>query len=214
MKSKIGSYLVIDLETGGLPNVNKQATYDVPISEMALVMVDNELNIIDKDSFYINPYLPPQNYTKKAFEVNGSTLEILEKEGIPIEEVIDRIKGFIEVNNVLKPLPVLVGQNIRKFDLQFLENLFELFGDDLYKSVQSIVFDTLEFAYIMYWEAPNYKLGTLCTQYDIDLENAHTALADTVATAELWISYTKMLRGESESDETEEETEEETKFEF
>jgi len=198
MKSRISNYLVVDCETGGLPSKTKDPVYDIALTEIALVLVNSELNIVAKDSFYIKPY--PAIYDSKALEITGLTKEKLKENGISIVSAAERITTFLKENDFGKNKPTLVGQNIINFDLAFFENLFTLCSDDLYKHFNTKVFDTLDFAHLKYNELNNYKLPTLCTKMDIELVNAHSALPDTIATAELWISYLKLLRSDGVND--------------
>ena len=45
-------------------------------------------------------------------------------------------------------------------------------------------------------EQENYKLGTCCRKEGVELVNAHRALADTRANAELLIKYLQIFRGD------------------
>tara|TARA_R110000803_G_scaffold210835_1_gene284174 strand:+ start:42378 stop:43046 length:669 start_codon:yes stop_codon:yes gene_type:complete len=201
-KSKYQDFLVYDTETGGLPSKEFPAFYGIPLTEVALVMVSPDLEIVGKDSFLISPhYKDGLQYQSKASEVSGITIPMLEKDGISTKEALDRIKDFINSYRSSNTKPTLVGHNIRSFDNPFLENWFEFCKDDLYKLVSKYDIDTLDLCHQIFPEAPNYQLGTMCDQYDIELVKAHRALPDTIGNAELFIEIFKRLRGQVVSSE-------------
>ena len=74
---------------------------------------------------------------------------------------------------------VIVGHNVRRFDLPFLGNEYSRSGSLVPKPVA--VIDTLELARRLKLPRP-HNLGALCSRYGIDLTNAHTASADAAAT--------------------------------
>ncbi len=194
-KSRIQDYLVMDTETGGLPSKTKFGTLDIALCEVAMVMVSPELKIVGKGSFLIKPY--EAEYQSKALSVNGLTMEVLRNDGIHLNEGVPTINDFINSYKTTKTKPVLVGHNMKRFDLQFIENLYLMHKKDLWKSVNNYVIDTLELSHMMYPEAPNFKLGTMVGQFDIELVDSHRAVADAISTAELLINYLKNLRGEN-----------------
>lgn len=195
-KSRIQDFLVYDLETGGLPSSKLEAFHNIPITEIALVYVNPELEIIAKTSFLIKPYKDDLVYQAKASEVSGITKDLLLSDGISIEESFITVKDFISSYQTSKSKPRLVGHNIKSFDNKFMENFFSYMDDNLYNYVQKECEDTLEWSHRVFNEAPDYKLGTMCDQFDIELDGAHRALPDTVANAELFIRFMKNLRGD------------------
>ena len=199
-KSKYQDFLVFDTETGGLPSKANPAFYGVALTEVALVMVSPELEIVGTDSFLIEPnYKDGLMYSSKASEVSGITLDMLTKEGITPKVALDRTLDFINSYRTSNKKPTLVGHNIRSFDNPFMINWFDFCKEDLYKWVNKSDIDTLDLCHLVFPEAPYYNLGTMCDQYDIELTDAHRALPDTIANAELFIKIFKDLRGESEN---------------
>lgn len=197
-RSKYQDFLVFDTETGGLPSKTKPAFYNTALTEVALVMVSPELEIVGKDSFLFAPhYKEDLIYGSKASEVSGITIDMLKKDGISPKEALDRTLDFINSFRSSNTKPTLVGHNIRSFDNPFMINWFEFCGSDLYKWFNKLDIDTLDLCHKVFTEAPFYNLGTMCDQYDIELSKAHRALPDTIANAELFIKIFKDLRGES-----------------
>lgn len=233
MKSPFQYFAVCDVETGGLISKTKQAVYDVALTEVAIVIVDaNSLEIVDKDSWLIQPYDDNVEYNPQAAAVSGISKQMCEADGYPINDVCNKICGFLKQYKVGRNLPTMVGHNFRGFDQFFIANLFEYCQVDMSKvlncssenikaleelsgicknckdeeivgSIISAVdkmnklamFDTIEFARLLWPEAPNYKLGTCCNQVGVDLVEAHRALPDTIATAKFFIKMLKNLRG-------------------
>jgi len=196
-ESKYQNFLVYDVETGGLPSKENPAFDKMALTEVALVMVSPELEIIAKTSFLFAPYFDDLIYTSGAASVSGITKQMCIDEGIDPFEALDITQDFISTYNKSKKKPTLVGHNIIKFDNPFLENWFKACNDDLYKYVNKDPKDTLDLCHLLFPEAPNYKLGTMCDQFGVELVGAHRALPDTIANAELFIEIMKNLRGEN-----------------
>lgn len=198
-KSRIQSYLVLDVETGGIPKGVELAVLDVAITEIALVMVSPELEIIGEYSSLIKPYSKVAKYDAGAAAVSGITKEDCIAEGKDIKEVVKECIEFINTYKAGGTKPVMVGHNIKSFDAAFVENTFLMGKADLYKHVQEHMVDTMEECYKIFPEAPDFKLGTMCGQFDIELTQAHRALPDTLANTELWIGILSRARGEGMS---------------
>jgi DNA polymerase III subunit alpha, Gram-positive type len=186
-------FVVCDTETGGLPNKDKSATIDVALTEIAYATIDCEsLEIIGSGSWLIKPYADGLEYNPQAAQVSGISRQMCEKEGLPIEQVHKEFVKMLIDNKVGKLLPIMVFQN-KSFDIPFLENMFLLMNDDFNKYIERTE-DTLHWARMKFIEKPNFKLGSIAEYLNIDLVNAHRALVDTMATAQIWISFMKSLR--------------------
>ena len=74
---------------------------------------------------------------------------------------------------------VIVGHNVDRFDWPFLRSEFLRAGHAMPKPLA--ILDTLKIARKLKIP-PSHKLGSLCQQFGISLENAHTAGADAAAT--------------------------------
>jgi len=210
-------FIAIDHETGGLPGVgsnkNKLATIDVALTEVALVTINNEsLEIISKHSWLVKPYDDNLIYDKGAEKASGINKGMCEEDGIDIKEVYENVVEIFEKNKLGKHKPILVMQN-KSFDTPFIENLFKIFGDDVYKYIERIE-DTLHWARYKWIEKPKFNLGSIAEYCGIDLVQAHRALPDTLVTAEIWISFMKNLRGENVKSEIKEEVKFRENFKF
>ena len=194
MDSPYRNYLVIDTETGGLPKGDKKAVYDYALTEIAVVAVSQQLEIIDQTSWLIKPYKEDLLYEKKAEEVSGISQQMCINEGLDASEVHKYFLAMLKKHKVGSQLPVIVMHNMR-FDIPFLMNFFEFMKDDLTKYVKPEPEDTLKWARMCWPVSTNYKLGTCCENANITLQDAHRALTDTIATAKLWIYFQKNLRG-------------------
>lgn len=196
-------FIALDCETGGLPKSGKIATVDVALTEVALVTVENEkLDIISQDSWLIAPYDDNLIYDKGAEKVSGISKEMCKKEGLPIEKVYQNILGVLKDNKLGKNKPILIMQN-KSFDTPFIENLFQIFGDDLWKHIERVE-DTLHWARYRWIEKPKFNLGSIAEYCELDLVQAHRALQDTLITAKIWINFMKSLRGENQLTQKEE----------
>lgn len=191
-------FIALDTETGGLPKNGKMATIDIALTEAALVTIGNEkLDILSSNSWLIKPYDDNLIYDKGAEKVSGISKEMCEKEGLPIEEVYQNILGVLKDNKLGKNKPILIMQN-KSFDTPFIENLFQIFGDDLWKYIERIE-DTMHWARYLWVEKPKFNLGSIAEYCELDLVQAHRAEADTLITAKIWIHFIKRLRGENQS---------------
>ena len=188
-------YIVFDVETGGLTSKTKKALIDIALTEVAMVVVDNEsLEILSEDSWLIQKYDDDLIYDKGAEKVSGITPQMLIDEGLPIDEVYSNILNVLKSNKLGRQKPILVVHN-SGFDMSFIEPLFQLFKDDLWKHIDSVE-DTMVWARKKYIEKPGFKLAQVADYCGLDLVQAHRALPDTVTTAKVWIHFMKCLRGE------------------
>lgn len=191
-------FFVVDVETGGLPEkLRMQATTEVALTELAFVVVENEsLEIIDKGKWIFKPYKPDLIYHPEAAKVSGIDKAFCEKNGLEMGEAFKEILNFIKQYKSSKKYikHYLVGQNILKFDLDFIINLFALNNTNINEYFDDNVFDTLVFSRLKFIEARSFSLISNCQMAGITLIDAHRAMNDTIATAELWIHFLKSLR--------------------
>ena len=87
--------------------------------------------------------------------------------------------GHTEVISSLIEGSVIIGHNVRRFDIPFLGHEYSRAGQRAPRPLA--VIDTLELARRLKLPRP-HNLGALCRRYGIDLTNAHTASADAAAT--------------------------------
>lgn len=195
MNSTIRYIIVGDSETGGLPDKSKQAFYDVALCEFAFVVIDiHEMKVVEEWSTLFKPYKDGLEYSPRALEVNGLTLEQLQENGRLVKDIYkDMVTLFKKYKNP-RIGAVLAGHNFQPFDMPFLINMFEFCGDSIWNYV-TFVEDTMKLAWYRATEQENYKLGTCCRMEGVDLVDAHRALADTKANALLLLKYISYLRG-------------------
>ena len=142
-----------------------------------------------------------KTYNPQALRVTHMTSEMLFEEGKDIDEVVGDIVNLIQKYTVANSKPILAGHNIKKFDCAFLEKLLMRKGHDLYKmTCDSQMIDTLEWARLRWFDLPSYSLGVCCNAVGLTLKEAHRALPDTEANAQLLITMLKGLRGQGSSE--------------
>lgn len=149
-------FAVLDLETTGF-----DARGNDRIVEVAIVHLDSELNVSAEYSSLVNP---------------SRDLGATHIHGISGRDVADA-PPFLEVaDDIIRWLSgrIIVAHNAR-FDSDFLYAEFERLGLSL---PHLALIDTLELT--------GMSLGNSCEDYGIVIEDAHTALGDARATAELF----------------------------
>lgn len=155
-------YVVIDFETTGL-SANKEE-----IIQIGAVKYRNHKEV-DRFHTYIKP---SKKVSKRITDITGITNEMLE-EAPSMNEQIDNLIKFIDDMT-------LVAHNAY-FDMAFLYTL----TDKGYKIPKYRVVDTLALARKNIIDVDNHKLVTLSKYLNID-HNAHDALGDCLATAEVY----------------------------
>jgi DNA polymerase-3 subunit epsilon len=153
------NYTIIDLETTGFGKYDR-------IVEVGMVKVNSFGEIIESFSTLVNP-----NRDISASHIHGITATMVK--GAPsFEEIHYHVNEFMKNS-------VPVSHN-KTFDFKFLSREMKLSG------VSNFEMDglcTLQLSKIAFPELPCRKLSSLCEYFDIDLENYHTALDDSIATA-------------------------------
>lgn len=197
MKSPYSNFVVIDIESGGLPNATKRAVYNIALTEVAFVVVSANLEVVEEKSWLIKPYKEDLIYDKGAEIASGISRAMVEKDGMDIQTAVAEQKAILKKYKDGSALPVVLGHNFVKFDSEFMINSFEFCKEDILKYVNSEPEDTLKWSRLRWPESNNYKLGTCCENAGITLIDAHRALNDTRVTAQLWIHFMKNLRGEN-----------------
>ncbi|SDI94512.1 PolC-type DNA polymerase III [Natribacillus halophilus] len=163
------AFVVFDVETTGL-----SAVYDT-IIELAAVKVENG-EIVDRFESFAQPHMP---LPAKITELTGITDEML-TDASDVGEVLRQFADFVGDAG-------LVAHNA-SFDIGFINAGFKQQG---WAESEQPVVDTLELARFLYPNMKNYRLNTLCKQFDIELVSHHRAIYDTEATAYLFM---KMIR--------------------
>lgn len=185
------NYCVIDVETTGLLDESKAEVVEVG----CLVLDCDDLSEVGRFQSLVRPRnldcnKPIPKWAAGAFKKHKITLDELNN-APDAEEVCNKLIGLF------KGKPILVGHNLYGFDIFMLQRLFgscDLNIDD-YTWGPSI--DTYTLAYLTYREnrnVKNYKLDTLCNLMDISLKNAHRAMVDVDATAEVFKRFVSAMR--------------------
>jgi DNA polymerase-3 subunit epsilon len=178
-------FLYLDVETTGLDH-----------KKAALIEVSGifELNgqVVQEFELLINPYSYPREIEvqEKALAVNNRTTS-------EIQTFIDQKTCFDWLCTATKQYtdyykcnrPFIIGYNTN-FDIQFIQSWFEVNNAKFVEYFQYKYIDVLQFVmalgYIGLIDMFNNNLKDMCLKLDIELNNAHTALADIKATRELF----------------------------
>lgn len=165
-------YVVFDVETTGL-NAAEHT-----IIEIAAVKMKG-LEIVDQWSELVDPQLA---IGPKTTEITGITNEMLRGKDT-LETVLPKFKEF--AGNA-----ILVAHNA-EFDRGFINACAKRIGMETWSNP---FLDTLPLARMMYKDMRTYRLGSLTKRFNVDLVNAHRALDDTVALAQVFQYMLKDIR--------------------
>ena len=152
--------LALDLETTGISTNNDR------IVQIALIGSSEDGGQIS----YENLVNPRRSIPMQASNVHGiydSDVRSLGDFSTLADEIYEQIEGA-----------VIIGHNVRQFDLPLLNNEFRRLGR--LPPNPKVVLDTLEIVRRVKLPRP-HNLGALCRKHGISLENAHTAAADAAA---------------------------------
>lgn len=152
--------LALDLETTGISTNNDK------IVQIALIGSSEDGSEIS----YENLINPRRSIPIQASNVHGifdSDVKNLSDFSAFADEIYEQVEGA-----------VIIGHNVRQFDLPLLNNEFRRLGR--LPPNPKVVLDTLEVVRRVKLPRP-HNLGALCKKHGISLENAHTAAADAAA---------------------------------
>lgn len=201
MNTSVKYMCIADTETGGIPSKGgkgkpeKKAFYDVALCEVAVVVIDCvNLKIVEEYDEIIKPYKDDLEYSPQAEAVHGLSKTILEENGIDAKQAYSDIKRLLKNYANPKIGAIFCGHNFQLFDIPFFEGLFEFNKDNLWDYVK-FVEDTMKLSWYRGVEQENYKLGTCCKKEGVELVDAHRALNDTRANAQLMLKYLSYIRG-------------------
>ena len=174
----INKYVIFDLETTGLD------TDTDAIIEISALKVENG-EIIDEFSTLVNPCM---HIPYEASCVNGIVDDMV-KDAPKIEEALKDFIAFAGNN-------VLMGQNIKRFDLRFIQrDAVRYFG----KQISNDYVDTLFVAQRYLPELDSHSLESLADYYDISYDGAHRALADCHINKKVYDCLAKEMTNPSEA---------------
>lgn len=177
------NYIVLDTETGGfVPSKN-------PLTQIAFIAVDS---ITFEEKFRFNKYIKPYDdnlyISQSASDLTGITQEKCEKEGSPLEEVLEEMNTLFKNLKVSYYLPILAGHNL-SFDLMFLEDVYNrVYGvnsgknsmNKLYDYCMHTCMDTMFLSRQKFCnnEVANFKLETIGEYIGVMNTSAHNAFSD------------------------------------
>ena len=173
--------LAFDLETTGISTNNDR------IVQIALIGSDSAGEAVNYETL-INP--------RRAIPSGASAVHGIYDSDV--KGLADFSKHADEIHNLIEN-SVIVGHNVRKFDMPLLENEFRRIGRLPPKP--KAMMDTLEIVRRVKVGRP-HNLGSLCQRHGISLDNAHTAAADAAASLLLFwrltMDHTLMFRNSLE----------------
>lgn len=191
---KKANYIIFDFETGGFSELEN------PITQIALLTIDgNTLKELDRFETYIKPY-DDLVITKKALEITGLKMSDI-KNGIDKKEAVDVLSKYFKksmVNARPENKPILIGHNVQ-FDNGFLFYLFESCKKDLFSFVSDTSICTMAQAKQAFPDIDSLKLANCCKWAGIELNDAHKAMNDVLATTKLFRFFVNKMRATGNS---------------
>lgn len=188
------AYVILDLETGGLDcKIN-------PITEIALIAVDSvTFKEITRFQTFVKPY-DDLEYEEEALSTTGISRKDISL-GMNADELVSVLVSLFSKltpkGDRGKNFPLIVGHNIG-FDIGFLKYLFKRVKKDLADYVYSSGFevmcdDTLLLAKKR-WLEGKHTLSACCKRVGVNIDDAHRAMNDVVATKKLYEYFVGLLR--------------------
>jgi DNA polymerase III epsilon subunit family exonuclease len=163
--SKI-DFAVVDLETTGFCSERDC------VIEIAAVRIKQGKIKDHYQSLIYTDYIPYH-----ATRVHGIDAEMVE-DAPSLNTVRNDFKDFVKGC-------VLVGHNIKSFDMPFLQNEFDI--DEDYFCV-----DTLKLSRFLFAHERRHKLSIVAQRLGIESERYHRALDDTIVTANVFLQFLKI----------------------
>ena len=171
------TYVVFDLETTGFSPVENK------IIEIGAVKVENG-EITEKFSTFVNPEVPIPFRIEELTSISDNMV----LDAPTIEKILPEFLKFCEG-------AVMVAHNA-SFDMSFIEENCRRQG--LAREFTSV--DTVELARFLLPHLHNAKLDTVAKALNVSLENHHRAVDDAGCTAEIFVKFLDMLKGQGTED--------------
>ena len=170
-------YLIIDIETSGLPKKTNNGIVYPEILQIAWILTNKKGVILKKNSFIIDTPFIKNNDSSEFVNVDFKTAR---KVSFPIKKILKKLKEDVEICDYV------VAHNI-EFDLEVLEHFFlTVEGVNPFKSKETIC--TMK-STINYCRIPNNygfkypKLSELFLKlFDYQINNSHNAEVDVLHT--------------------------------
>ena len=174
----VSNYVLFDLETTGLSSETDA------IVEISAIKVTNG-EVLDEYSTLVNP---KTHIPYAASSINGITDDMV-KDSPSIDQAL---REFIAFSDNL----VLVGHNIKNFDLKFIQRDAVNF---LGKPISNDFVDTLIVARRYLPEIESHSLESLAYHYHISYDGAHRALVDCHINKRVYDCLAKEIANPSEA---------------
>jgi DNA polymerase III alpha subunit (gram-positive type) len=145
----------------------------------------------DISTVYLNRCYNPQ-----ALEITHMSLDLMLKEGVSYEEGFSLINDLFERHTVGNNKPILAGHNIKSFDIPFMEKIYLDNKKEFSKIINDYMIDTLDLVRTVWPELSSYSLGVCANALGLTLKEAHRALPDTIANANVLQILLANLRGQ------------------
>ena len=158
-------YVVFDLETTGLSPVKNE------IIEIGAVKVNKEGQIVETFTTLVKPSQPVSEFIQNLTGISNEML----KDAPSIYVALPRFANFAGD-------AILVGHNVT-FDIAFIQQKAKIYKD---MNFMNPYIDTLSLTRNVYPNLKSYKLQDLIKEFDLKTFAAHRALADVVATQQLY----------------------------
>ena len=186
----MGEVLGFDFETTGVDRFN-----DVPVSYALVTLIGGRC--VSTASGLVDP---GRSIPAEATEVHGITTERARAEGMPLGEAMEMIAAEV-VSASIRGVP-LVGMKL-DYDLTILDTQSRhLCGRGLPERgwrgpvLDAVVLDRHEDRF----RKGSRTLSALCAHYGVRIENAHDAVADAVASAEVLFALAARFEGVGEAE--------------
>lgn len=193
-----GATLEHDLTLHDQPPVSPKPAHQTPLAELPALVLDCETTGLDVQQDRIVSIGAVRLHGSKLFP--SLSFDSLVNPGMPIpsvsrkihgisDDMVRDLPGFAEVYSSLQPLLkncVVIGHNV-SFDLAMLRREFELAGLPWQAPAY---LDTFLLAAMLDPESRSLELEALASEYGVDVHGRHTALGDSLVTAEI---YCRML---------------------
>lgn len=193
---------ILDCETGGLSKDEN------PITSIALLTVDSiKWKEINRFETFVKPYNDLE-ITQKALDYTMVTMKEINA-GIDHKELVKiLIEYFKSVRVNTRRRTIIAGHNVA-FDIGFIKELFRLNKKELSDYVMQnngeiLSYDTMKLAELK-WDGvlkstdnQSYSLTNICKKLNIELTDAHGAMADVLATSKALKKLRNGLRSEGE----------------
>ena len=164
-------YVVVDLEATSTGSKAK-------IIQVGIVVIEDG-EIVEQYATDVNPHEHLDSHIK---ELTGLTDKRLAK-APEFSQVAEKIFELVKDG-------IFVAHNVQ-FDANLLAEFLFFEGYEL----RTPRIDTVELAQVFYPQLEKYNLGILCQELGIPLEQAHSALSDAQATAELFLCMRQKMFG-------------------